>query len=131
MYDGGGNRDVLQLRQAKLSFPSVHLLAGVFSDETCEEHGVQPVLPLEDRCEVLRHCRWVDEVVPDAPWTVHERFLRSKQIDFVAIDEGTSIDPDCDRDRLKGYDLVKSLRKCRPLRSTLGGKEGVDYHCHR
>ena len=51
--------------------------------------------------------------MPDAPWTLHEKFLRARQIDFVAIDEGTSIDPDCDRDRLKGYDLVKSLREWR------------------
>ncbi len=110
-------RDVLQLRQAKLSFPSVNLLVGVFSDDQCEQHNASPVLAHEDRCEVLRHCRWVDEVVPDAPWTLHEKFLRARQIDFVAIDEGTSIDPNCDRDRLKGYDLVKSLRKS-PLRAS-------------
>lgn len=106
-------REMLQLRQAKLSFPSVHLLVGVFSDELCAEHSTPASLAHEDRCEVLRHCRWVDEVVQDAPWTLHERFLRARQIDFVAIDEGTSIDPDCDRDRLKGYDLVKGLREFR------------------
>ncbi|KAI9064106.1 hypothetical protein FKP32DRAFT_1611229 [Trametes sanguinea] len=102
-------RDVLQLRQAKLAFPSVHLLVGVFPDEACEEHNAETDLPHADRCEVVRHCRWVDEVVPDAPWTLHEKFLRARHIDYVAIDEGTSIDPDCDRERLKGYDLVKSL----------------------
>ncbi|RPD63061.1 hypothetical protein L227DRAFT_497697, partial [Lentinus tigrinus ALCF2SS1-6] len=100
-----------QLRQAKLSFPSVHLLVGVFSDDQCEQHNTSPHMVHEDRCEVLRHCRWVDEVMPDAPWTLHQKFLRARQIDFVAIDEGTSINPDCDRDRLNGYDLVKSLRK--------------------
>ena len=114
------NRDVLQLRQAKLSFPSVYLLVGVFSDELCHEHGAPTQLPHEDRCEVVRHCRWADEVVPDAPWTLHEKFLRARQIDFVAIDEGTSIDPDCDRDRLKGYDLVKSLREWRMTLSPKG-----------
>ncbi|TBU60960.1 hypothetical protein BD310DRAFT_921830 [Dichomitus squalens] len=111
-------RDVLQLRQAKLAFPSVYLLVGVFSDELCDEHQASTQLPHVDRCEVLRHCRWVDEVVPDAPWTLHEKFLRARQIDFVAIDEGTSIDPGCDRDRLRGYDLVKSLRKSIPTRRT-------------
>ncbi|KAI0331441.1 hypothetical protein GY45DRAFT_1322238 [Cubamyces sp. BRFM 1775] len=111
-------RDVLQLRQAKLSFPSVHLLVGVFSDEVCEEKNVAPHLPHADRCEVVRHCRWVDEVVPEAPWTLNEKFLRSRHVDYVAIDEGTSIDPDIDRERLKGYDLVKSLRKAIPTRRT-------------
>ena len=113
-------RDVLQLRQAKLSFPFVHLVVGVFPDEVCEEHNTPVQIPLEDRCEVLRHCRWVDEVVPDAPWTLNEKFLRARQIDFVEIDEGTSIDPDCDRDRLKGYDLVKSLREWRMTLSPKG-----------
>ncbi|KAI0675507.1 hypothetical protein C8Q78DRAFT_964006 [Trametes maxima] len=111
-------RDVLQLRQAKLSFPSVHLLAGVFSDDVCEEHNAATEVLHADRCEVLRHCRWVDEVVPDAPWTLHEKFLRARHIDYVAIDEGSSIDPDVDRERLKGYDLVKSLRKAIPTRRT-------------
>ncbi|KAI0763816.1 hypothetical protein BD413DRAFT_580328 [Trametes elegans] len=111
-------RDVLQLRQAKLAFPSVHLLVGVFPDEVCVERGAAPAVPHTDRCEVVRHCRWVDEVVPDAPWTVHERFLRARHVDYVAIDEGTSIDPDYDRERLKGYDLVKSLRKAIPTRRT-------------
>ena len=116
---------MLQLRQAKLSFPSVHLLVGVFSDEVCAEHGAVPPPELPgmahaDRCEVVRHCRWVDEVVPDAPWTIYDKFLRTRQIDYVAIDEGTSIDPDCDRERLKGYDLVKSLRESSPIRNSAG-----------
>lgn len=68
-------------------------------------------MPHIERCELLRHCRWVDEVVPDAPWTLDETFLRSRRIDYVAIDEGISIDPACDCDRLKGYDLVKSIRE--------------------
>ncbi|OSD03080.1 hypothetical protein PYCCODRAFT_1451939 [Trametes coccinea BRFM310] len=111
-------RDVLQLRQAKLCFPSVHLLVGVFPEDVCEAHNASTDFPHADRCEVVRHCRWVDEVVPDAPWTLHEKFLRARHIDYVAIDEGTSIDPDCDRERLKGYDLVKSLRKAVPTRRT-------------
>ena len=113
-------RDVLQLRQAKLSFPAVQLVVGVFSDEVCEEHNTPVQVPLEDRCEVLRHCRWVDEVVPDAPWTLNEKFLRARQIDYVAIDEGTSVDPDCDRDRLKGYDLVKGLSELNGSLSDIG-----------
>lgn len=120
---------MLQLRQAKLSFPSVQLIVGVFSDDICEEHGVPSEVPHADRCEVLRHCRWVDEVVPDAPWTLHERFLRARHVDYVAIDEGTSIDPDVDRERLKGYDLVKSLREYRvlsgPFRNSAVGR-GAD-----
>ena len=35
----------------------------------------------------------MDEVIPDAPWKLDEAFVRSRRIDYVAIDEGTSIDP--------------------------------------
>jgi len=118
IFDPFQAKDALQLRQAKLSFPSVHLMVGVFADEFCESHKTPIIWAHVDRCEVLRHCRWVDEVVPDAPWTLDEKFLRTKRIDFVAIDEGSSVNPACDKDRLRGYDLVKTLRKAIPTRRT-------------
>lgn len=31
-------------------------------------------------------CRWVDEVIPDAPWVVDQEFLDKHKIDFVAHD---------------------------------------------
>lgn len=103
-------RHALQLRQAKLSFPSVQLLVGVFSDDICAQHGASTRTSHLERCELLRHCRWVDEIVPDAPWKLDEAFLSAMRIDYVAIDEGVSINPAYDKERVKGYDLVKSLR---------------------
>jgi choline-phosphate cytidylyltransferase len=32
-------------------------------------------------------CRWVDEVVPDAPWVITEEFLDEHSIDYVAHDD--------------------------------------------
>ncbi len=103
------SRHALQFRQAKLSFPSVHLMVGVFSDSVCEHHGTEVTLPHVERCELVRHCRWVDEVIPEAPWTLDEVFLRARRIDYVAIDEGASVNPDFEKGRVKGYDLVKAL----------------------
>jgi choline-phosphate cytidylyltransferase len=39
------------------------------------------------RCEAVRHCRWVDEVLPDAPWVLTPEFLQKWAIDYVAHDE--------------------------------------------
>ena len=49
-----------------------------------------------ERCESARHCRWVDQVVDDAPWVIDDAFIEKYQIDYVAHDEepykGTDVD---------------------------------------
>lgn len=67
--------------------------------------------PEVERTELVRHCRWVDEVVRDVPWELTLPFLENKQIDFVLIDEGTSVDPTCDKARVRGYDDLKTHGK--------------------
>jgi len=112
----------LQLRQAKLAFPSVYLTVGVFSDELCQTYQSQnPTRTLHpERCEVVRHCRWVDEVIPDAPWTVDDQFVLQWRFDYLALDEGMSVDPTCDKFRLKGYDALKKIGRVIPTRRTTG-----------
>jgi choline-phosphate cytidylyltransferase len=101
------SRHALQLRQAKLSFPSVRLIVGVFSDELCNQHGSPTCVSHVERCEVVRHCRWVDEVITDAPWVVDESFIVKRKLDYVAVQVGASVDPAYHRDRLDGYDFLK------------------------
>lgn len=42
---------------------------------------------MNNRYESLRHCKWVDEVIPDAPWVVTKEFLDEHNIDFVCHDD--------------------------------------------
>ena len=77
----------LQLRQAKLCFPSVHLIIGVCSDTLCSSHKAPPALTHAERCESVSHCRWVDQVAPDAPWELTQEFMDKYEIDYVAHDE--------------------------------------------
>ena len=42
---------------------------------------------LKKRLEAARHCRWVDEVVAEAPWVLTEDFIKKYEIDYVAHDE--------------------------------------------
>jgi len=76
-----------QLKQCKELFKNVHLLVGVCSDELTHKKKGKTVNNEWERYENVSHCRYVDEVVKDAPWTLDEEFLRKHRIDFVAHDE--------------------------------------------
>ncbi|KAI0830194.1 hypothetical protein BC628DRAFT_1305162, partial [Trametes gibbosa] len=117
----------LQLRQAKLAFAApedapphvvsgVHLLVGVNSDEQCAEHKNSTIMTHAERCEAVRHCRWVDEVVPEAPWVIDAAFIEKYQIDYVAHDE----DPYASSGHDDVYAFAKSQGKFLPTRRTPG-----------
>jgi len=77
------------LQQAKnaLSNPDkVYLIVGVCGDDITQQHKGKTVMSHEIRCESCLHCKWVDEVAPDAPWVIDEAFLAKYRIDFVAHD---------------------------------------------
>lgn len=76
-----------QLEQAKKALPNAILICGIPSDvETHKRKGLT-VLSDYQRVETLKHCKWVDEVIPDAPWCVTPEFLKKHQIDYVAHDD--------------------------------------------
>ncbi|CDY65454.1 BnaC03g71920D [Brassica napus] len=74
------------LEQAKKSFPNTYLLVGCCNDETTHKYKGRTVMTAEERYESLRHCKWVDEVIPDAPWVINQEFLDNNRIDYVAHD---------------------------------------------
>ncbi|KAI5280436.1 hypothetical protein KEM54_003720, partial [Ascosphaera aggregata] len=75
------------LEQCKTAFPDVHLIVGVTGDAETHRRKGLTVLSGAERAESVRHCKWVDEVVPDCPWIVTPEFLDQHEIDYVAHDD--------------------------------------------
>ena len=80
-------RHMRQLEQAKKAFPDTYLLVGVTGDAETHKRKGLTVLSGAERAETLRHCKWVDEVLPNCPWIVTPEFIEKHKIDYVAHDD--------------------------------------------
>lgn len=63
------------------------MIVGVASDEEVRLHKGQNVMDENERADIIRHCKWVDEVVMPCPWTLTTEFLTTKGIHYVAHDD--------------------------------------------
>lgn len=69
-----------------------------------------------ERVESVKHCRWVDEVFPNAPWVITQEFLDQHNIDYVAHGEDLSLDADGN----DVYQFVKDQGRFRTIKRTDG-----------
>jgi ethanolamine-phosphate cytidylyltransferase len=59
------------------------LVVGVLSDDTAASYKRRPIMTLAERVAVIESCRYVDEVIEDAPLQVTEEFLAAREITTV------------------------------------------------
>ncbi|KAL6198661.1 hypothetical protein ACLB2K_028450 [Fragaria x ananassa] len=106
------------LEQAKKSFPNTYLLVGCCNDEVTHNYKGKTVMTDVERYESLRHCKWVAEVIPDAPWVLTQEFLDKHQIDYVAHDSLPYADTSGAGKDV--YEFVKSVGKFKETKRTVG-----------
>ncbi|KAK9904063.1 hypothetical protein WJX75_003605 [Coccomyxa subellipsoidea] len=106
------------LEQAKKLCPNTILVVGCCNDELTHRLKGKTVLTQEERYESLRHCKWVDEVIRDAPWVITPEFLEKHNIDFVAHDALPYSDATGQGNDV--YELVKKMGKFKETKRTEG-----------
>eukprot|EP00897_Mesotaenium_endlicherianum_P003533 jgi/Mesen1/3207/ME000185S02340 len=106
------------LEQAKKLFPDTYLMVGCCGDSTTHKYKGKTVMTEDERYESLRHCKWVDEVIKDAPWVVTQEFLDKYQIDYVAHDALPYADASGSSSDV--YDFVKKAGKFKETKRTDG-----------
>ena len=69
------------LRQARAL--GDYLLVGIHSDDLVRAHKRKVILTMEERVACVAGCRYVDEVLPNAPWITDRGWIEKHNIDLV------------------------------------------------
>ncbi|KAG2514571.1 hypothetical protein JM18_008216 [Phytophthora kernoviae] len=108
------------LQQCKEAYPNTYLIVGCCSDEITHKLKGRTVMTDKERYESLRHCKWVDEVVEDAPWVLSDEFLEKHQIDYVCHDALPYSDTSGEASEGDVYARIKAMGKFLETRRTDG-----------
>lgn len=95
------------LRQAKAL--GDYLIVGVHSDAEIRKHKGPPVMCEQERYAAVRACKWVDEVVEDAPYVTSLEYLDKYNADFCVHGD----DLVCDASGQDTYREVRAAGKFR------------------
>ena len=63
------------------------LIVGVSTDEFNEMKGKKPIVPFEQRIEIVRAIRYVDEAIPESNWEQKRNDIEEHNVDAFAIGE--------------------------------------------
>jgi cytidyltransferase-like protein len=102
------------LRQAKQH--GDYLLVGIHADETVESYKRRPILTMEERIASVEGCKYVDQVVPNAPLEITQEWIDTHKIDLIM--HGDDVDPAV-RDRWYGVPIELGIYQ------SVGYTEGI------
>jgi len=103
-----------QLRQAKAM--GDYLVVGVHSDEEITLHKGPPVFTQEERYKMVKAIKWVDQVVPDAPYVTTLETLDKYECNFCVHGDDITLDAGGN----DSYRFVKEAGRYRECQRTAG-----------
>nr|GMD44907.1 ethanolamine-phosphate cytidylyltransferase [Ipomoea batatas] len=106
------------LRQARAL--GDQLIVGVVSDAEITANKGPPVTPLNERMIMVNGVKWVDEVIPDAPYAITEDFMKKLfneyDIDYIIHGDDPCLLPD----GTDAYALAKKVGRYKQIKRTEG-----------
>ncbi|KAL0374683.1 UNVERIFIED_CONTAM: Ethanolamine-phosphate cytidylyltransferase [Sesamum radiatum] len=106
------------LRQAKAL--GDELVVGVVSDEEIISNKGPPVLSMQERLALVSGLKWVDEVIPNAPYEITEDFMnrlfKEHKIDYIIHGDDPCLLPD----GTDAYALAKKVGRYKQIKRTEG-----------
>ncbi|KAF5471392.1 hypothetical protein F2P56_008198 [Juglans regia] len=106
------------LRQARAL--GDQLVVGVVSDAEITANKGPPVTPLKERMIMVNAVKWVDEVIPDAPYAITEDFMKKLfdeyNIDYIIHGDDPCVLPD----GTDAYALAKKAGRYKQIKRTEG-----------
>jgi choline-phosphate cytidylyltransferase len=70
----------------KKAHPDCQIIAGICSNQDIIKYKGIPVTTELERREVIKRCKWVDEVISPCPWKATVSYLKENNLDFLAHD---------------------------------------------
>jgi len=68
-----------------------YLIVGIHSDKTVESYKRKPILSENERYEMVKNCKLVDEVITNAPLVITQDYIKENKIDVVIHGDDTNI----------------------------------------
>jgi len=102
------------IRQAKMLAKT--LVVGIHSDEEITRNKGPPVMSMHERVAMLRACKWVDEIVENAPYSPNIELL--DRLNCLYIAHGDDIAINCDGH--DAYSEIKNAGRFKIIKRTEG-----------
>ena len=84
-------------KKAKNSFKNTYLIVGIISDKDAEGYKRKPIITENDRYEIIKNLKLVDEIIENAPLIIDLEFIDNNKIDLIV--HGFSNDADFEKQK--------------------------------